>query len=146
MKKIYGLYNALNMKLGWLPALLTRITLAQVFLESGWGKLHHLDKVIAFFQSLGIPAPQLQAPFVAGTELVGGVLILIGLATRPASIMVGATMMVALLTTKRADIGSFSDLTGMIEYLYLVLFAWLIIKGAGRCSVDALLAKKLEEN
>ncbi len=146
MKKICDLYNGLNMKLGWLPALLTRITLAQVFIESGWGKLHNLPKVIAFFESLHIPAPQLQAPFVASVELVGGFFILIGLATRPASILVGSTMVVALITAKRADIGGFSDLTGMIEYLYLVLFAWLIIKGAGKCSVDAVIAKKLQEN
>ena len=48
--------------LEWLPQLVTRITIGWVFIESGWGKLHNLDRVIGYFQSLGIPAPAIQAP------------------------------------------------------------------------------------
>lgn len=139
--KAYELVVSKLKKLGWLPPLLARITLGSVFIESGWGKLHNLPKVIDFFTSLGIPAPQIQAPFVASTELVCGFLVLIGLLTRLASVPLLATMVVAILTAKKADIASFSDLTGVSEYLYILLFVWLIVDGAGLVSVDAFLRK-----
>jgi len=61
----------------WLPNLLARISVGLVFAHTGWGKLHNLEKVTAFFRELGIPRPELQAPFVAGTEFVCGSLIII---------------------------------------------------------------------
>ena len=129
-------------KLSWLPGILSRVAIGVVFIESGWGKLHHLDKVVQFFASLGIPAPQLQAPFVAGVELVGGTLVLIGLFTRVASVPLIGTMIVAILTAKRADIHELGDLMFMPEYLFILLLLWLIVKGAGALSTDNALAKK----
>src|SRR5258705_359728 len=66
--------RALEHRLRWLPPTLARVTLGWIFVQSGWGKLHHLDQVVKFFTDLGIPAPQIQAPFAAGTELVCGAL------------------------------------------------------------------------
>lgn len=62
--------------LSWVPQTATRLALGWVFVQSGWGKLHNLENAIGYFDSLGIPATHLQAPFVAGVELVGGVLLL----------------------------------------------------------------------
>jgi len=121
----------------WLPALVSRITLGFIFVESGWGKLHHLDKVIQFFESLHIPAPQLQAPLVAGIELVCGALILIGLVTRLAAIPLLCTMIVATITARIGDVSTFSDFLSLSEYLFIVLLLWLIVKGAGAVSLDA---------
>lgn len=125
-----------------IPALLTRISIGVVFIESGWGKLHHLEKVVEFFTSLGIPAAHLQAPFVAGVELVGGLLVLLGLGTRVASVPLIGTMVVAILTAKRGDIHGASDLLFMPEFLFIVLLLWLIARGAGAVSVDQILAKR----
>ena len=142
MCKIREIILSVTSKLSWLPGLLSRIAIGFVFIQSGWGKLHHLDKVIQFFTSLGIPAPQLQAPFVAGVELVGGTLVLIGLFTRIASVPLIGTMVVAILTAKQGDIHDLGDLLFMPEFLFIVLLLWLIIKGTGALSVDKLLAKK----
>ncbi len=142
MCKLRDLILSVTSKLSWLPGLLSRIAIGLIFIQSGWGKLHHLDKVIQFFTSLGIPAPQLQAPFVAGVELVGGSLVLIGLFTRVASVPLIGTMVVAILTAKRGDIHELGDLLFMPEYLFILLLLWLIIKGAGSLSVDCVLAKK----
>ena len=57
-----------------------------VFVTTGWGKLQNLDRVIEFFRSLGIPAPEYQAPFVAATELACGLLLVLGLGTRFAAV------------------------------------------------------------
>ena len=133
-----GLLRGLVSKLTWLPPLLARITLGYVFIESGWGKLHHLDKVVAFFTELGIPAANIQAPFVAGVEFVCGTAVLLGILTRLASIPLIGTMVVAIITAKRAELAGLSDLFGFIEYLYIVLLAWLVVDGPGAISIDRI--------
>jgi putative oxidoreductase len=144
MCKVRAMILSVTSKLGWLPGLLSRIAIGLIFIQSGWGKLHHLDKVIQFFTSLGIPAPQLQAPFVAGVELVGGSLVLIGLFTRAASVPLIGTMVVAILTAKQSDLHDLGDLLFLPEFLFILLLLWLIIQGAGALSMDKLLAKRCE--
>lgn len=122
--------------------ILTRITVGWVFLEAGWGKWKHLPKVVEFFQELQIPLAHIQAPFVAGVEVICGALLLLGLFTRLASIPLVFVMLVALLTAKREEIGSFSDLFGVADYLYIVLLLWLIVEGAGRGSLDHFIKQK----
>lgn len=129
-------------RLKWFPALLTRLSIGAVFLEAGWGKLHNLDKVIAFFAELGIPAPHLQAPFVAGTELVCGFLILVGLVSRFAAVPLIISMIVAIITAKKGDISSVTDLFNLSEYLYIVGLVWIIFYGAGCLSLDHWVGKK----
>jgi putative oxidoreductase len=69
-------------KAAWLGPTLARLTVGVVFLSTGWGKLHGLDRVTAFFTELHIPAPHVQAVLVASTEFCGGLAILLGLMTR----------------------------------------------------------------
>jgi putative oxidoreductase len=126
----------------WVPLALARLSLGFVFTQSGWGKLHDLPKVVAYFGSLGIPAPQIQAPFVAGLELTGGVLLLAGLLTRFASVPLAATMVVALVTAKRDELHGPGDLFGTIEFLYLVVLGLLAASGAGALSLDRLLVRQ----
>jgi putative oxidoreductase len=130
--------------LRWLPPTVARLTLGWVFVESGWGKLRNLEKVVAFFTDLGIPAPQFQAPLAAGTEFVCGVLLLLGLGTRLASLPLIGTMIVAILTARRSEVTGVSDVFGFIEYLYIALCLWLGAYGAGPISLDYLVAKKFE--
>src|SRR5271154_3193115 len=65
--------------------LVARIVVGEVFMNTGWGKLNHLPKIIDLFVELGIPAPQIMAPFVSGVEFVGGLCLLLGLFTRIAA-------------------------------------------------------------
>jgi putative oxidoreductase len=137
-----GTLVAWREKTDWIPPLLARLTLGVIFAESGWGKLHNLPKVIAFFTELGIPAPSLQAPFVAGVEFVGGLLLFIGLFTRLAAIPLSATMLVAIATAKMGDVYSIGDFAGLSEWAYFVLLMWLVWAGAGKVSIDALIGRK----
>ena len=125
-----------------IPELVSRIVIGSVFVESGWAKLHDLAKVSSFFESLGIPFPHIQAPFVAGLEFGAGVLILIGLFTRTASLPLIAIMAVAIRTAKWEDVTDFSSLTGFSEFLYIVILLWLLARGSKYLSVDGYLCRR----
>jgi putative oxidoreductase len=141
--RVHALVLALAGRLEWLPPLAARVAVGLVFVTAGWGKLQNLERVVEFFRSIGIPAPEIQAPFVATVELVGGVLLLLGLGTRFAAVPLAATMVVAIATALWPDLEGAIDLLGKAELLYIVLFAWLAIGGAGAVSLDALVARAL---
>jgi putative oxidoreductase len=128
----------------WLPPLLARIVVGWVFIESGWGKLHHIDKVIGFFTELGLPAPAFQAHLVATTEFTGGLALLLGMFTRLASLPLMVIMFVAIATAKKDELHGFPDLIGFPEFLYMVLLFWLLIAGPGKLAMDAILAARLK--
>ena len=142
--RLRRLVHLVSSRLRWLPPTVARLTIAGVFVQTGWGKLHNLPKVIGFFQELGIPAPQLQAPLVATVEFVCGLLLLLGLFTRVASLPLIVSMAVAILTARRTDIHGYSDLFGMEEYLYIVILLWLGAYGAGPISLDAVFARRMD--
>ena len=146
ISRLRRLILRVSSSLRWLPPTVARLTLGWIFLQSGWGKLHNLPKVIAFFTQLGIPAPQVQAPLSAGTEFLCGALMLLGLCTRLASLPLIGVMLVAILTAKKGEIHELSDLFGMAEYLYIALCLWLGAYGAGPLSLDAFVAKRLERS
>ena len=125
--------------LGWAGPLLVRVSLASVFVVTGWGKLHDLAKVTGYFTELGIPFPGLNAVLVATTELVGGSLVLVGLFTRLAAIPLALSMLVAIFTGKRADIDGIVSVFAFTEFTYLACFVWLAVAGAGAISLDRML-------
>ena len=130
--------------LRFLPPLAARVAVGVVFASTGWGKLHDLETVTGFFRDLGIPYPELQAPFVATVELVGGCLLVLGLASRVAAVFLASTMVVALKTAIWPDVSGLTDLLGRVEMLYLVLFTWIAIAGPGAVSLDGLLLRAVE--
>ncbi len=137
---LHGLCN----RLAFAPPLVARLVLGCVFTHSGWGKLHNLDQVARFFASLGVPFPELQAPFVASVELGCGVLVLVGLGTRFAAVPLIGTMAVALATALAPKITGANALLGLAEFLYIVLLVQLAVGGAGAVSMDRLVARGLD--
>jgi putative oxidoreductase len=124
----------------FLPPLLGRVVIAAVFIPSGWGKLHSLPDVINFFTSLGIPFPEYQAPFVAAVELVCGLLVLVGLGTRLASLMLLSTMVVAVVTAIWPDVTGVADFFAKDEVVYAAILGHLIVMGGGAVAADGALA------
>jgi putative oxidoreductase len=127
----------------WLAPLLGRFAIGMVFLSTGWGKVHHIPMVTSFFESLGIPAPGLNAVVVAYSELICGSLLVLGLLTRLATVPLIVSMCVAILTAKRAEVHTIFDLVGFDEFTYLSVLLMLAIIGPGTASVDHLLVNKL---
>src|SRR3989454_7297545 len=81
--------------------ILIRLIVGAVFLSEGIQKfLFPNDLGVGRFIKIGIPAPQILAPFVGVCEIIFGALILIGLLTRLAAIPLVIDMLVAISTTK----------------------------------------------
>ncbi|HEX5051061.1 MAG TPA: DoxX family protein [Planctomycetota bacterium] len=125
----------------------TRIVFGQAFFLTGLGKLRNLPKIVEFFDSLGIPLADVQAPMVATIECVGGILLILGLGTRVTACLLTCTMVVALLTADRAKLfegfafsESFADVAPLP---FLVGVLWLLAKGAGKLSLDHLVVPRL---
>ncbi|WP_299178270.1 DoxX family protein [uncultured Neptuniibacter sp.] len=82
-----------------LAPLLLRLYLAPIFMQAGWNKLSHFEDTAAWFGNpdwgLGLPMPEVMAGLAAGTELVGGMLLIVGFAVRWISIPLMITMLVA---------------------------------------------------
>jgi putative oxidoreductase len=79
--------------------LLLRLYLAPVMIQAGWNKCQGFEGIVDWFGNadygLGLPFPLVMAFLATATELVGGILLLIGLATRWVSIPLMVTMLVA---------------------------------------------------
>jgi putative oxidoreductase len=128
-------------RLDWAPPLLARLVIGAIFVPTGWGKLHNLPDIVSFFRELGIPYPELQAPLASTVELVGGTLVLVGLATRLASVPLIVTMVVAIVTAVWPQVDSWRELFGKEELHYIALLAYLVVSGPGAISLDALVAR-----
>ncbi|ODR87489.1 DoxX family protein [Shewanella xiamenensis] len=85
-----------------LAPLALRLYLAPVLMQAGYNKLAHFEDTVAWFANpdwgLGLPMPTLMAALAAGTEFLGAILLLLGLATRLISIPLMITMLVAAFT------------------------------------------------
>lgn len=127
----------------WAGPLIARVTVGYVFMLTGWGKLQHLDRVTAYFTSLGIPAPHILTPFVSGLECFGGLFLIFGVLTRISAGGLAVTMIVAIVTAKWAEVDSLHTLLSFEEALFLTIFAWIAVCGAGKASLDYLIEKKV---
>lgn len=82
-----------------LAALGIRLYLAPVLMQAGYNKLSHFSDTAAWFGNpdwgLGLPMPEVMVALAAGSEFFGGILLILGLATRLISIPLMFTMLVA---------------------------------------------------
>jgi putative oxidoreductase len=116
------------------------------FMQTGWGKLTDIGKVVNFFTTLGIPAPALNAYFISTLEFGGGLLLILGLGSRLIALPLAIDMLVAYITADRAALFSIiSDpdkFTGAAPYNFLIASLLVLIFGPGKASLDALLAAR----
>jgi putative oxidoreductase len=149
MKSLVKLYEKVATLFSWLQSpflLAVRLYWGWQLVQSGWGKLHHLDKITDYFTSLNIPLPGLNAHFVSGLEFFGGILLILGLASRLTGLLLTINMLVAYWTADReALFAVFSDPGKFYvadPYTFLFAAAMVLVFGAGLFSVDAFLKKR----
>ena len=104
----------------------------------GIGKLINPQKFLGSVTRHGFPLPEVMAPIAALSEFVGGILLAIGLATRPAAVFVIATMLGAAFVAHGGD--PFSKQESALAYALAALV--VLVAGPGRYSLDARLEKR----
>lgn len=139
---------------------LVRFIVGPVFLSEGIQKFLYPDENgIGRFAKIGIPSPEMTAPFVGAVEIVCGSLLIFGLLTRLAAIPLIINMLVAIVSTKipillgNEFLGfslrkvSYYGFWGMAhemrtDWSMLLGSVFLLIVGAGSISVDAILSRR----
>ncbi|HEY8429466.1 MAG TPA: DoxX family protein [Sandaracinaceae bacterium] len=139
---------------------LVRLAVGAVFLSEGVQKfLDPAELGAGRFARIGIPWPELTGPFVGIVEMVCGALVLVGLGTRVAAIVLSVVMLVAIVATKLPILlghgfwgfaGPSTRRTGFFamaheartDFAMLLGCAFLAIAGAGPWSIDALLFRR----
>lgn len=107
-------------------------------LAHGMGKVPPAERFIGRVAEIGLPAPELFAWLAALAEFGGGLLLAAGLLTRPAALLVCGNMLVVALMAHAGD--PFGDREKGVLFGAIALF--LLLAGAGRYSLDALLRRR----
>src|ERR1700752_845634 len=151
MAHMFRLYRRITSALSPLQSamlLAVRLYWGFQFAQTGWGKLHNLAKITAFFASLNITFPGFTAPFVSALELVGGILLMLGLFTRPVALLLTCNMLVAYWTADREALSAiFSDpgkFYAADPYTFLFASLMVLIFGAGFVAVYTPVAMRLK--
>lgn len=123
--------------------LVIRIYWGWQFWQTGWGKATNIPHVTEYFISLGLPAPALNAYFISWLEVIGGILLALGLCTRLIAFPLTIDMVVAFVVGDREALGSaFSDpdkFYAASPYTFLFASLLILIFGPGKLSLDALI-------
>lgn len=104
-------------------------------LAHGRGKLPPTERFLAGVEEMGFAFPLFFGWAAAFSEFVGGILIALGLFTRPAAFFIAFTMAVAAFIRQAGDPFAERELA----LLYGVVAVTLLLTGAGRYAVDARL-------
>jgi len=127
--------------------LVGRVFLGWLFLASGYGKLTGIPGTTAYFTGLGMSPPEFWAWFAGTVEVILGVALILGFATRYAALASFVWVLVATAIAHRywtypaaQQTGQYINWLKNIAIMGGTLYAF--VAGAGRYSVDAMLSKR----
>ena len=124
--------------------LFLRLTIGWQFFVTGKTKLTDLVGTSEYFEMLGIPAPVFLAGVAGGVELVGGLLLIVGLLSRAAALPLAGIMAGAYLTAHRQDaFAGLAEFAGQPPFPFLVVSLVILVFGPGRAAVDQIGANRL---
>ncbi len=122
-----------------LPALFTRVAVGYVFAYGAWSKFQNIDLVIEQFSKTGLPFVTPLTYIVCFIEIITGVMLILGFFTRYAVLPLIIIEAIAAFAVKGALNTHLSTALNFTEILYIWLFLWLLVNGAGEFSVDEFL-------
>lgn len=125
--------------------LVGRILLGWIFVAAGWGKLTNMAGFAAYLTSLGVPAPGLMSTVIPPVEFLIGVALVLGLATRYATIICVLFVIAATAIAHRywefPPAQQQAQFNNFLKNLSIIGGALLLfVTGPGRFSVDHWLA------
>lgn len=103
----------------------------------GLGKVPPPEQLVQGVSAVGFPLPELFAWAAGLSELVGGILLAVGLFTRPAALFLSFTMLVAGVMVHGADPFNRKELA----FIYLAIYLVFLMRGAGAWSIDRFISK-----
>jgi putative oxidoreductase len=104
----------------------------------GWAKVQDPSSIIGHSRGLGLPAPGLMGVAAMIAEFLGGMLLAIGLATRPAAFLIACTMGVAGFMFHARDPYAKQE----HALLYLAVAVCFMFTGSGRYGADAMFQRR----
>lgn len=107
-------------------------------LGHGLGKLPPSERFVDITGKLGFPIPEFFAWMAAFSEFGGGLLLALGLLTRPGAFFIAFTMLVAGFLQHAADPFSSKEMA----FLYLVITGMFVVVGSGKYGVDNLIRSR----
>jgi putative oxidoreductase len=142
---LYTLLIRFGVVLAPIVLLLIRLAWGWELFESGHGHLQNVDVMIAKFTGWGIPHPRVNFYISAYTEMIGGVLIMLGLASRLVSIPLFINFCVAYLTASRMTVTGFfhnnpSNFIDDTAFPFLMMSLTILAFGPGIISLDGILS------
>lgn len=117
--------------------LLLRLTLGGLMLFHGVAKLGGVEKIGAHIAGLGLPAVLANLVYVG--EIVAPILLIIGLLTRPAALVIAINMVVAIFLMHGSQLTSLTGNGGYaleLQMFYLLNAIAIAMIGAGRYGID----------
>ena len=117
-----------------------RVVTGVLFVLFSLGKFVDHAQESADFDHYGIPAPEVATYLVGVLELLGGLLLIVGLCTRPAAALLALNLMGAIATAGRVDGGTFH--LGVAPAM-LVAMLFLVWAGSGRLALDRTVRLRL---
>jgi|AGTN01.2.fsa_nt_gi Predicted membrane protein len=138
--------------------LLFRLNWGLQFYQTGLGKLKNHKDIVEYFTSLNIPLPDLNAWIAAGVECFGGILLMIGLASRPVATLTAFTMIVAYMAVsddRQTVFDFFANFFGdskkqdpflqAAPFFFLLTSLLVLAFGPGVFSLDFLIGKLVKK-
>lgn len=135
-RKLHREFSGLTSYLQDIALLAARLTLAYGFYDPAMQKWSNIGNVAHWFESLGIPMPLLNAYMAATTELVGVILLTLGLLTRLIALPLMVVMLVAIFTVHIGNGFSCGDNGFEIPFYYLLFLLIFLSHGPGKASLD----------
>ncbi|MDB5292297.1 MAG: DoxX family protein [Phycisphaerales bacterium] len=151
--RAYGKFACAASNLQSFVLLLLRLTWGWELAESGYGHLTNIADTVKNFERWGVPSPVFNVYVSGTTELVGGTLLLLGLATRLISVPLVFNFIVAIIAAGRHGIAKAFAEDGVLAgwdkiiddsaFPMLMLALIMLAFGPGKVSVDYLLKRTL---
>jgi putative oxidoreductase len=147
---LFNLYNKITKYMGIphsLFLLLIRLYWGWLFFQAGFGKFTHIERTAQFFGSLGLPSPEIMAYFIASVETFGGILLILGFASRLTGLVLAGNMIGAFLVAHREAlfhiVSKPDDFYMALPFSFLFASLVILFCGGGMFSVDYLIKKFL---
>ena len=99
------------------------------------------DWFVKDVEDMGFPLPFLFAWLAVITEFFGGILLMLGLFTRPAAAMNVVVTFVAAFIYHDGDILK----PGLLAFFFMIMSTTILLNGAGKFSLDYLINKKMNQ-